>query len=46
MAPFLRRVDADERMELQQHGTTVNSDGEHEVRMSFVVQGGAWEDGD
>lgn len=44
LAPLLTRVDADDRMELQQHGTSVNSDGEHKVRMTFVVEGEPWED--
>lgn len=43
LAPLLTRVDADESMALQQHGTSVNSDGEHEVRMTFVVEGKPWE---
>lgn len=41
--PLLEQVRNDPEMQLARHGTSTNSDGDHEVRLSFTVYGEPWE---
>jgi len=43
MAPLLTDVRRQPDMQLIKHGTTTESDGDHEVRMVFEVKGEDWE---